>query len=98
MVLRCRLEARQTIWNLRTHDLDSRPLGELIGELAAQMRVSGTADIGVRVEGDERALPAETQSELVRILQEATANALVHGRARRVDVTLAFEERGVRLR
>jgi len=41
--------------------------------------------------------PAETESALFRIAQEAIANAIRHGRPRRVEISLRQHHRGVRL-
>ncbi len=98
MVALCRLEARQTIWNLRSQDLQGRSLGEILGELSKQLRLSGSADVTVSVTGRERPLPRGGQAELMRIVQEATANALVHGHAHNVRVSLAFGDRDLCLR
>jgi signal transduction histidine kinase/ligand-binding sensor domain-containing protein len=92
-----RLEARQAIGNLRGEGADTRPLSQRLRESAQQAQLSGGAAVEVTVDGDERVLAREVDQELARVAQEATTNALVHGRARRVLVELAFRAREVRL-
>ncbi|HEV2782642.1 MAG TPA: sensor histidine kinase [Actinophytocola sp.] len=44
----------------------------------------------VTVTGDDSRLPAETRDELFLILREAARNALVHSRARRVEIAVVI--------
>jgi signal transduction histidine kinase/ligand-binding sensor domain-containing protein len=98
MVQRCRVEARQTIWNLRAQDLEGRPLGEALADLVAQLRLSGSAEVTLRIAGRPQTVPAAAQVELMRIVQEATANALTHGKAGVVAVSVDFGEGRLALR
>jgi signal transduction histidine kinase/ligand-binding sensor domain-containing protein len=92
-----RLEARQAIWNLRAEGPDHRPLDERLRETAQQARLSSAASVELKVEGAARPLSAAVEQELIGVAQEAVTNALVHGQAHRVDIVIAFAERGVRL-
>lgn len=98
MVQRCRVEARQTIWNLRAQDLEGRPLADALADLVQQLRLSGSAEVTLRVTGRAREIPAAPQVELMRIVQEATANALTHGKARVVVVSAEFGDAKLVLR
>ena len=51
----------------------------------------------MRIEGEARRLPPLVENNLLRIGQEAITNASRHARPRRIDVTLTFEGRTVRL-
>ncbi len=97
LVRASRLEARQAIWNLRAEEPDGRPLAQRLRETAQQARLSSAAGVELTVDGQERSLSPVVEQELVRVAQEATTNALVHGRAQRVDILLTFEDEAVRL-
>jgi signal transduction histidine kinase len=62
------------------------------------MQLAGSAAVELRVSGQERALPPETHSELIKIAQEALTNALVHAHAAHVEVALEFDDDETRLR
>ena len=51
----------------------------------------------VEVTGPLRPLPLPVETNLLRIGQEAINNAVKHARANRIDVTLNFDTRSVRL-
>ncbi len=92
-----RVEARQAIWNLRAETPDGRPLIERLREIGQQAGLSSSAIVELAVDGEARPLPAAIEEEIARVAQEAITNALVHGRARRIDVCVAFDGRGVTL-
>lgn len=69
-------------------------LREVAAELAARFDIRVT----VAVAGPGPTASDEDRRELVRIAREAIVNAAVHGRARRVAVTLGGPERGLLLR
>lgn len=77
------------------------PLGERSGAGALRALIrsfEGTGfDVGFRVEGEERLLPEESELVLYRALQEGLTNAARHSGARRIDVSLSYGDRGVRL-
>ena len=60
-----------------------------------------TAGSGVEVEvsaaGPARAMPQEMEQHLLRIAQEAVANALKHAAASRIWIKLTSEDRRIRL-
>jgi signal transduction histidine kinase len=53
--------------------------------------------VGVEVLGTKRRLPDDVENHLLRITQEAVANAVRHGQPRRVEVQLAFEPGSIAL-
>ncbi len=94
--------SKSLIWDLR------RPIdgGLIFGgtELGKTLRVhterfGSIASVSVEVVqlGDEPPLPVETQSRLFSVAHNALANALLHSRADRVEVTLEFRGDLVRL-
>jgi signal transduction histidine kinase len=90
-------EARDSIWNMRSQVLEKRDLGQALEGILVQM----TEDTGVmpnmRVEGASRRLPPVIENNLLRVGQEAITNASKHAKPTRIDVTLAFDGRTVRL-
>jgi len=90
-------EARDSIWNMRSQVLERADLGEALGGILHQM-TDGTGVKGnIVVEGDARRLPPVVENNLLRIGQEAITNASRHAKPTRIDVTLSFEGRSVRL-
>lgn len=89
-------DARRTVWALRAQALEEADLGAALEAVAGQL--SGDTDIAVRVSGRRRRLPADIENNLLRIGQEALANAVRHAQARTVRVELSFADGHVRLR
>lgn len=89
-------EARSMVNNLRARALDDAPLPEAINRAVAGLRHE--REIAVHSEGEPRRLPGVVEHELLRIAQESTTNAVKHGQASRIDITLAFTPDEVILR
>jgi signal transduction histidine kinase len=89
-------EARRTVWALRSQALEESDLAGALQAVAAQL--SGETEIAVEVSGRRRRLPMEVENNLLRIGQEALANAVRHAHARQVRVEIGFGEGVVRLR
>ena len=90
-------EARESIWNMRSHVLEQGDLGEALESILRRM-TDGTGVIAtMRVEGDRRRLPPVIENNLLRIGQEAITNASKHAKPTHLDVSLKFERRTVRL-
>jgi signal transduction histidine kinase len=68
-------------------------------EACAQRMVNGTSSIAVRVssEGSERAIPLRISDTLMRIGQEAVANALRHAHPAHLDISLSYLRSAVEL-
>lgn len=90
-------DARESIWNMRSHVLEQCDLGEALERILLRMTEGTRITPHMRVEGDRRRLPPIVENNLLRIGQEAITNACKHAQPRRIDVTLAFDGRHVRL-
>jgi signal transduction histidine kinase len=90
-------EARDSIWNMRSHVLEKGDLGEALEGILMQMTEGTGVTPSIRVEGDRRRLPPVVENNLLRIGQEAITNASKHAKPTCIDVTLAFDGRTIRL-
>ncbi len=95
---RCIREARESIWELRTSRLETRDLTSALEDLADDIGTARAVQVDVEARG--RAWPAspETDEQLLRIAQEAVGNAVRHGHAKRVRVSLDYDREQVALR
>lgn len=89
MLRHSRTEARRSVWDLRSQLLEKNGLAQTLRDLAASMSTEACR-IRVEIEGSERRLDPQIEFHLLRIAQEAIANALKHSRARGVTLTLQF--------
>jgi signal transduction histidine kinase len=91
------VEARRSVWDLRCQLLEE---GDLISALRQTVQPSASRDdveVKVNVKGSPIRLPAAIEMNLLRIGQEAVANAIKHGGAHTVAVELQYDESKVRL-
>lgn len=87
-------EARRSIWVLRPQALE-RGLVPAIETLV--QRLSGDTVVALDVTGPPRALPPAAEANLLRMAQEAVANAYRHAHAARIEVRLSYAPRAVTL-
>jgi signal transduction histidine kinase len=95
-VLEALTEIRRSVRALKPQNLETQTVASAIAALVHAFESTG---IGATFEtaGEERNLPNEAELLLYRAAQEGLTNAARHSNARRVEVTLAFEEEGVGL-
>jgi ligand-binding sensor domain-containing protein/signal transduction histidine kinase len=90
-------EAYRSIWELRPQALEGGDLAGAISSVAEQMLVGTSVRLDVRVRGSFTGLPAAVEVNLLRICQEAVANAVKHAAPRRITIRLTREKGQVRL-
>lgn len=90
-------EARDSIWNMRSHVLEKCDLGEALEGILLRLTEGTGVTPHMRVEGDRRRLPPVVENNLLRIGQEVITNASKHAQPARIDVSLQFERRTIRL-
>lgn len=90
-------EARRSVWALQPRLLEKSDLATALGTFLEQFAPNGKVQAKLVVRGTARQLAPETESNLLRIGQEALANSLNHARAANVRVTLVFETHRVQL-
>jgi len=89
-------ETRRFVWNLREPSVDE-PLPVALEKLLDRLTERTAVARELVVEGKAVRLPADVETELARIVQEAVSNALKHAEARHIAVRLCYEEGGVQL-
>lgn len=90
-------EARDSIWNMRSQVLEKGDLAQALEGILVQMTEGTGVTPNMRIEGTSRRLPPVIENNLLRVGQEAITNANKHARPTRIDVTLEFDRRSVRL-
>jgi ligand-binding sensor domain-containing protein/signal transduction histidine kinase len=92
-------EARSSIWNLRSQ-ADAAALPALLSThvAAASRHQSGSTAIRYAVHGAYRPLARNVEKEVLRIAQQAVANALTHAQAETITVTLSYDTEWLILR
>lgn len=88
-------EARRSVWNLRAPLLERGDLGDALEQLAAETPPGVEARFSSS--GTPWPLAPAVELALLRVAQEALANAGKHAGASRVTLALAYEDDGVRL-
>ena len=91
-------EARRSVWDLRSHLLENSDLAVALTEMAAPLSAASGVEIVVQSTGPPRKLSAVTEHNLLRVTQEALANALKHSGAKKIVVALTYEPSQVGLR
>ncbi|MBI5692093.1 MAG: sensor histidine kinase [Verrucomicrobia bacterium] len=86
-----RLEARRSVWDLRSQVLARQGLAAALQAMAEAAVVPGGPRAIVQVRERAERLPAASEFHLLRIAQEALTNALKHSGAREVTLTLEHE-------
>jgi signal transduction histidine kinase len=97
LVRGCLTEARESIWNMRSHILEKTDLLGALRSVAEQMSAGLGCTIRAHARGRSRRLAPMIENNLLRIGQEAVSNALKHAGARVIDLEVCFEAARVRL-
>jgi signal transduction histidine kinase len=90
LLTHCRAEVRRAVWDLNADEREERDLPARLRAVAEQTVIGHDARVVVKVEGAAVAVPGLLAHHLARIVQEAAHNALRHGKARTLTITLAF--------
>ena len=90
MAQQSRREAHRSIAALRTLHTEEA-LGEMLRKLLEAQVAGSHVELVVKVSGTPQWLSVECSSQVLRIAQEAVANALQHAVPTRIEVSLVFE-------
>jgi signal transduction histidine kinase/ligand-binding sensor domain-containing protein len=81
-------EARRSIMDLRMSALDGRDLASAIDHVARTITAGSTVAVTVAAEPSAGPSDQDRQQQILRIVQEALANAMKHGRPAAIDLAL----------
>ena len=91
------IEARRSVWDLRCQLLEDGDLVSAITQIVQPLAAHACARVEVKIQGQPVRLPGQIEMNLLRIGQEAVANALKHGCARRVEIELQYAQSSISL-
>ena len=89
-VSQCIQEARRSVWALRSPRLEAHDLVEAFRQMASDAMTAVPAKISVNASGRPRRCAPHVEEQLLRIGQEAISNAIRHGEAAEIDITLEY--------
>jgi signal transduction histidine kinase len=84
------IEARRSVWDLRCDLLEKGDLPSALDRIIRSLATEGTPEINIHVRGTPLRLPGRIEMNLLRIGQEAAANAVKHARASRIQIQLEY--------
>ncbi len=84
-------EARRSIWELRSQNLENDDLSSKLSKVAAEVNSKTSIKAQFQVFGTRRQLPSRVEYELLKIGQEAVANVVRHAEAKHVNIDLSYE-------
>jgi signal transduction histidine kinase len=91
------LEARRSVWDLRCQLLEDGDLVSALAQIVEPLTVRERVKVEAKFEGTPVRLPRPAEMNLLRIGQEAVANAMKHGLARHISIELRYAPESVRL-
>lgn len=84
------LEARRSVWDLRCHLLESGDLITALTEITKPLASRDQIKITIQTSGSPARLPSRLEMNLLRIAQEAVANAVKHSGGTEIKVNLEY--------
>ena len=90
LLTHCRAEVRRAVWDLNADEREECDLPARLRAVAEQTIIGHDARVVVEVRGTPVSTPGLIAHHLSRIVQEATHNALRHGKAHSIIITLHF--------
>ncbi len=89
------VEARRSVWDLRCQLLEDGDLVSALKQIVEPLVPGEHTSVDFKVQGSPVRLPGPVEINLLRIGQEAVANAVKHGHARLVFIELRYEPAAV---
>lgn len=93
-------ELRAAVWNLRSDELFSTSPRNVLERIASRVNAVGAVKVGTKLEGLPDRMDRRTLADIVLIVQEAITNAIKHGKAKNVTISVdsGTDGRGFALR
>jgi signal transduction histidine kinase len=91
------VEARRSVWDLRCQLLEDGDLVFALAKIVEPLTLRERVKVEAKFEGTPVRLPRPAEMNLLRIGQEAVANAMKHGLARHISIELRYAAESVRL-
>lgn len=91
-------EARRSVWALRPPRLEQEGLIQTLQHLVNGITTGTPLQAQYQIQAPPYPLPGDIETNLLRIVQEATTNALKHANASTILVELTFDFQAIRLR
>ena len=85
------VEARRSVWDLRCQLLEDGDLVSALSQIVEPLVPREQAKVDFKIQGSPVRLPGPVEMNLLRIGQEAVANAVKHGCAHQVSIELRYE-------
>lgn len=98
LVKRSLVDARSSIWALRSQDRQHEDLPARLSAGVQELGRDAAAQVRFDVQGTYRPISRKTEDELLRIGKEAAGNAVRHAEASRIEVKLLYDTDTVCLR
>jgi signal transduction histidine kinase len=91
------VEARRSVWDLRCQLLENGDLVSALTEIVKPLTPGDRVQMNIKISGTPVRLPSPVEMNLLRIGQEAVANAIRHGHPEHVTIELQYAPERVRL-
>lgn len=96
MIRHSQAETKRSVADLRAGELEITDLPTALNELVQPLvATASSTQLHLEVEGTPRRLQGVVEHHLLRIGQEAVANAVRHGHAQKIDVRISYRENEV---
>ncbi len=86
-------EVRRSVSALRPDALERFQLSEALAKLCGEMQQTSHAEIRLDIQPADMRLSQDEEDAVYRIVQESVTNAIRHGHATEIDVSLSCQER-----
>lgn len=90
-------DARRAIWELRSQNAENNDLASRLKQMAERVTAQSDIKTQIEVHGAYRPISEHTESELLRIGQEAVTNVVRHAAASQINIQLHFSRRRVKM-
>jgi signal transduction histidine kinase len=98
MVRHSLTEARRSMMDLRSTEFEAQDLSAALAAAAQRWVAGSRVEVQLEVSAVERKLPADLEQNLLRIAQEAVANAVKHATAHVIKLELSLKDNFLMLR